>query len=113
MLRVTYFSIVDTTPPEIDGCPHNIETTTELGTTSKSISWTEPTATDLSGNTTRTQSHQPGSDFPVGVTTVEYTFTDAANNDVTCTFSVTLEIGYLLILHCFIRVNVATSIKRT
>ena len=85
--------IVDTTPPEFEGCPNNIQTTTELGTLTKSITWTEPTATDLSGTPTRTRSHQPGDEFSPGVTSVLYTFTDESNNTASCTFSITLETG--------------------
>ncbi|XP_072046396.1 hyalin-like [Amphiura filiformis] len=83
---------VDTTAPQIDGCPDNVRTTTELGTTRKIVTWIEPTSTDLSGIPQRTRSYQPGIEFPVGVTDVRYIFTDAANNVATCTFSVTLEI---------------------
>ena len=83
---------------QIHGCPNNITTTTELGTTSKSISWTEPTATDRSGTPTRVRSHQPGAEFPLGVTSVRYTFTDASDNPVTCDFTITLESGYSLFL---------------
>ncbi|XP_072046400.1 hyalin-like [Amphiura filiformis] len=87
-LRLT---IVDTTPPQINGCPNNIQATTELGTSRKSVTWTEPTSTDLSGTPSRTRSHEPGATFTTGPTTVRYTFTDTSNNVATCTFTVTVE----------------------
>ncbi|XP_072045668.1 hyalin-like isoform X2 [Amphiura filiformis] len=82
---------VDTTPPQISGCPNNIQASIELGTSTKSVSWTEPTATDLSGTPSRTRSHQPGTEFSIGVTDVGYTFADTSNNVATCNFSITLE----------------------
>ena len=92
-LQPINFPLTDTTRPEIHGCPNNIHATIELGTAEKSIRWTEPTATDLFGTPTRTRSHQPGEEFPVGVTSVRYTFTDESNNIATCEFSVSLESG--------------------
>ena len=60
-----------------------------FGTTSVSVPWTEPTATDNSGMVpTVTQSHQPGDSFNVGTTTVSYTFTDLAGNQAQCSFTV-------------------------
>ena len=62
----------------------------ELGTNSRVVTWTEPTATDDSGVTpTVVQSHSSGDMFPVGTTQVMYTFTDAAGNMAMCTFSIT------------------------
>ena len=95
------FGKADTTPPEVNGCPNNFRSTTELGTTRKVITWTEPTATDLSGTPTRTRSHQPGAEFSLGVTSVRYTFTDASNNEVMCSFTVTLDTGKLSISFFF------------
>ena len=61
------------------------------GRTSGTLTWTEPTATDNSGTTpTVTQSHRPGDSFPVGTTTVTYTFTDMAGNQAQCSFTVTV-----------------------
>ena len=90
--------IVDTTSPGLEGCPNNIQTTTELGTLTKSITWSEPTAIDLSGTPTRTRSDQPGDEFPLGVTSVRYNFTDGSSNTATCTFSIILETGNSCIL---------------
>ena len=69
--------------------------------TSATVSWTEPTATDNSGMTpTITQTHQPGDSFPVGTTSVMYTFTDMTGNQATCTFDVVIG-NYL----CFTDIN--------
>ena len=78
--------IVDTTEPLITGCPSNIST--ELGT---AVTWNEPTATDQSGTPQRSRSHSPNTQFPIGVTTVRYLFTDTSSNTGACIF--TIEIG--------------------
>ncbi len=81
----------------ISDCPGDIATTTELGTTGKVVTWTEPDATDRSGTPRETASHQPGFEFPVGTTNVLYTFADNANNVATCSFSVTVGTGNKLL----------------
>ena len=79
----------DTTPPAVSGCPEPLNFMVPPGRTSGTLTWTEPTATDNSGMTpTITQSHQPGDSFPIGTTTVTYTFTDMAGNQAECSFTV-------------------------
>ncbi|XP_071819452.1 uncharacterized protein [Apostichopus japonicus] len=83
----------DTVPPTIQNCPSNIGLVVELGSTSASAFWLEPTATDLSGTVNLvTRSHTPGSSFPLGTTGVTYTFTDASNNPSTCSFNVVVSV---------------------
>jgi hypothetical protein len=89
-------TVVDNTRPVIAGCPANVSVTTGVGRTTcdQVATWTEPTATDNctpAANLVRTRSHAPGATFPVGTTTVTYTFTDAAGNtSATCSFTVTV-----------------------
>ncbi len=80
----------DTTPPDITGCPdQDIVETTLVGQDSITVSWEEPTATDDSGDEPmRVTTHEPGSQFFVGTTTVVYTFTDGSGNTATCEFNV-------------------------
>ena len=81
----------DTVPPVISGCPDPVSVTIPFVFTSMNVIWTEPTASDNSGMVpTVTQSHQPGDSFNVGTTTVTYTFTDMAGNQVQCSFTVTV-----------------------
>lgn len=88
------FHSEDTVPPTIQNCPSNIGLVVELGITSTSAFWLEPTATDLSGTVNLvTRSHTPGSSFPLGTTGVTYTFTDASNNPSTCSFNVVVSVG--------------------
>ena len=63
--------------------------TVPFGTSSRIVTWVEPTATDACGGTvSRTQSHNPGANFGIGVTQVMYTFTDQAGNQAMCTFTI-------------------------
>jgi len=92
----------DLTAPTVS-CPANVSMTAAAGQTSAIVSTIEATATDgcmlsslsyqLAGATTGSSSatginDASGSSFNVGVTTVTYTATDAANNSNTCSFDV-------------------------
>ena len=59
-------------------------------TCSTPVSWTAPTATDNCGAVTLSSTHAPGSNFPKGVTPVQYTATDDFGNTSTCSFNVTV-----------------------
>ncbi len=87
------FTIVDTTPPTITGCPGSIMVDADAGSCTASVTWTEPTATDACCGAVpwTTRSHQPGSAFPTGTTTVTYTFVDDCLNTSTCSFTVTVN----------------------
>ena len=56
------------------------------------FSWAAPTSADnCSGSTIdRTTGQASGTEFPIGVTTVTYTATDAANNTHSESFTVTV-----------------------
>ena len=93
MVYFHYLTVVgaDTTPPIVIACPDSITNTIPFGTTSLSVTWTEPTATDNTGvMPSVTQSHQSGDEFSVGATNVTYTFTDEAGNEAMCVFTVTI-----------------------
>ena len=86
--------IVDSTAPLINECPSDIHTTLELGVAETAlVNWNEPSATDQSGTPQRSRSHSPNTHFPIGVTTVRYSFTDARYNTAVCTFDVIVEAG--------------------
>ncbi|KAJ8041493.1 Hyalin [Holothuria leucospilota] len=85
---------IDTTPPTIFGCPADMEVTIEFGNPGMSVTWTEPTATDLSGTETlQSRSHAPPSFFLVGDTLVTYTFVDTSGNTADCAFTITVTPG--------------------
>jgi hypothetical protein len=99
-------TVVDNTKPIVANCPANVSVNTGAGATAcnAAATWTEPTATDnctAAGNLVRTRSHAPGSTFPVGTTTVTYTFTDAAGNvSNVCSFNVTVTDNTAPIVTC-------------
>jgi hypothetical protein len=80
---------IDTIKPILSNCPANISLTT-IGTTAIAT-WTAPTATD---NCTTGPSvlgtKNSGFAFPIGISTVTYTATDAKSNSSTCSFNVTV-----------------------
>ena len=80
---------LDTTDPIISSCPGNISVFANA-TCSTPVSWTAPTATDNCGAVTLSSTHAPGSNFPKGVTPVQYTATDDFGNTSTCSFNVTV-----------------------
>ena len=79
----------DVTDPVISGCPSDITQTT--AGTSAIVNWTPPTATDNCTTPTLGSTHQPGSTFSLGETTVVYTATDAFGNSDICFFTVTVN----------------------
>jgi len=87
------FTIQDTTAPTISGCPGDITVNADAGGCTAVVTWTEPTATDVCcGPVAWTyRSHEPGSTFPQGTTTVRYEFTDGCNNTAVCQFNVTVN----------------------
>ena len=86
-------TVTDNELPVITGCPGNINSCSDAA-----VTWTPPTATDNCGITTFVSSHAPGSIFPIGVTTVTYTATDAAGNTNTCSFDVTVYAPVLTVV---------------
>ena len=85
----------DTDGPVVNFCPENVAVTVPFTSTGTTVSWNEPAVTDNSGTFTTTQTHESGSFFAANTQTqVTYTFTDAANNQAFCTFTVTVtELG--------------------
>lgn len=84
---------VDNTPPSIVGGPNGpVTALAPPGTTTAVVTWPEPTATDDSQiPPTLTQSHFPGSVFPLGTTTVSYIFVDPSGNQAILTFDVVVS----------------------
>ena len=80
--------VVDTTPPTIVG-PGNmvIDSTSSAGA---QVTYAATASDIVSGSVAVTASIPSGSEFPIGVTTVTLTATDAAGNTATATFTVTV-----------------------
>ncbi len=77
----------DALAPEIWECPYDIT----VSGSNTPVSWVAPSATDECGIDSFTSTHQSGSVFPVGTTTVTYTATDDCGNVTVCSFTVTVE----------------------
>jgi len=88
-------NIEDNDPPVITGCPANITVSTAPGACSATVSWTAPVST-----APMTSTHLPGAVFPVGLTTVTYTSTDADGMVSTCIFTVTVNDTELPVVSC-------------
>ena len=79
-----HYALVDTIAPVVT-CPADITVTVQVGTASVAVNFADATATDNSGTVTLTgRTHTSGSSFPVGDTTVIYTFADASSNSASC-----------------------------
>ncbi|XP_033112469.1 hyalin-like, partial [Anneissia japonica] len=87
--------IEDQENPEIVDCPMNITVNTTNGEpVAINVTWTEPTATDNSGETPEPESDYTSGDnmFVIGDTTVQYNATDSSGNfNDRCRFTVTVE----------------------
>ncbi|WP_304199868.1 HYR domain-containing protein [Flavobacterium alvei] len=94
-------TVTDATPPTI-ACPSNISTTTAVGVCTRLVNVPSPTIADncsvaslswiMSGATTATGINAIGNyTFNLGITTVQYTVTDSANNTANCSFTVTVN----------------------
>ncbi|XP_071844247.1 uncharacterized protein [Apostichopus japonicus] len=92
--RFTTITIIDDDPdmepPTIHNCPNDITVTAPVAEGSTTVTWTPPTATDLSGAVTPTSPQNPGESFIIGSTQVTYTANDGANNLAFCRFTVTV-----------------------
>ena len=90
--------VKDVTPPSIVNCPSNVAVMAPANACTAVVTWTPPpTAFDNCSGVTLVQTSSPttglgiGSAFPIGVTTILYTATDAAGNTATCSFTVTVS----------------------
>jgi hypothetical protein len=84
----------DTVGPVLSDCPDPVSTTSDPGACSAAVFFKAPTATDAcDGARPVTCTPASGSAFPVGVTTVTCTASDASDNSNACTFTVTVTDG--------------------
>ncbi len=83
-------------------CPADILTTTDDGQCAATVSYTAPVGTDnCSGAATAlTSGLGPGASFPVGINTETYTVTDASGNEVSCSFTITVEDEEAPVFNC-------------
>ena len=83
-------TVTDDEAPTISDTPSNITVSNEAGLCSADVTWTAPTAEDNCPGTILTSTHNIGDTFELGTTTVMYTAEDAAGNQTTSSFTVTV-----------------------
>jgi large repetitive protein len=80
-------TVQNSAAPVFTSCPADIAV--KVSESGKSVvEWTEPTASSQCGALVLTNSHQPGSEFFIGETTVEYIAVDETGLSSTCSFRV-------------------------
>ncbi|MBK5213415.1 MAG: HYR domain-containing protein [Flavobacteriaceae bacterium] len=87
----TVVTVEDSIAPTIV-CPANITANTDAGNCFATVSFSMPIAIDNCGIATvvQTMGDPSGSQFPVGVSTIEFTATDVNGNVSTCSFTITV-----------------------
>ncbi|WP_417875684.1 HYR domain-containing protein [Winogradskyella sediminis] len=92
--RTQIITIIDNVAPTFTFCQSNITLNNDTSLCSAVATFTLPTATDNCGPATVVQTDatglSSGDAFPVGVTTLEFTATDANGNSSVCTFDITV-----------------------
>jgi hypothetical protein len=85
-------TVRDSELPVLVGIPANITVSTDTGMPTALVTWAMPTATDNAPGVTLRQTEGParGAAFPIGVTRVTYVASDAAGNNASATFTVTV-----------------------
>jgi gliding motility-associated-like protein/uncharacterized repeat protein (TIGR01451 family) len=85
------FTIIvkDSEAPSLE-CPENISQPNDAGICGAVVSFETPTGFDNSGEVevVQTGGLPSGSEFPVGISTIEFTATDAEGNSATCSFTI-------------------------
>ena len=70
------------------GTPSDISQDTDSSSSTATVTWTPPTASDNANEgVTLTSDHDPGDTFPIGTTPVTYTATDPYGNMATDSFN--------------------------
>ena len=82
--------VVDATDPTITDMPADTTLNNDAGLCGAALTWAEPSSSDNCPGETLSADYTLGYTFPVGTTTVTYTATDAASNQATSTFDVTV-----------------------
>ncbi len=84
-------------------CPADIAVVNDAGECSAVVAFDDATATDVNGDLVsvlQTNGDPSGSAFPVGVSTIEFTATDAAGNESICIFTITVTDEEAPVLTC-------------
>ena len=85
------FTLMPETMPPVITCPGNVTGITSPGGTAV-VNYPNPAATDNCSTPAVVCNPPSGSSFPIGMTTVNCTATDAAGNQASCSFTVTVKV---------------------
>ena len=81
--------------PTIFNCPGPVSAILPQGSTTTTVTWSEPIVSDNQDSVQTYPSHLSGtSQFEAGVTVVTYTAIDQAGNQASCMFTVTVSCKY-------------------
>jgi hypothetical protein len=82
----------DATAPVFSNCPVNMTVNADVDVCNANVIYSTPIATDCNGSVTvlRTGGIASGSTFPLGITTITFSATDACGNTGYCTFNITV-----------------------
>jgi hypothetical protein len=85
-------TVVDVTKPTI-ACPANISVGVDVNLCTAVVTYSIPAAFDnrAASSVSQTSGLASGASFPVGITTNQFTATDASGNTETCSFTVTVS----------------------
>ncbi|XP_022111055.1 hyalin-like [Acanthaster planci] len=78
-------------PPEFISCPSSTVVPTDPGQPYATVSFSYPNPTDDRSSPMLFGSHGPGTQFPIGDTTVTFTAYDSASQSAQCVFVITVE----------------------
>ncbi len=104
-------TVADNELPTIT-CPAPINVTAGVGSCTAVATYISPVGTDncAGASTVLTAGLPSGSNFPVGVTSVKFTTTDASGNTSSCTFPVTVTDAELPLISCPANMTVNTNV---
>ena len=88
----------DTEAATFTNYPSDISVNTDPSQATAVVSWVPPTVMDNSGDLTVTSNYDPNDVFPIGGTVVTYIATDGSGNNVSYSFTITVN-GWLIVLH--------------
>ena len=84
---------MDRVPPSVV-CPDSVSFSVLVGSAGRDVTWSDPTVSDNSGSVSLVfNSHESGSTFGPGQTTVTYIYQDPNNNRGQCEFTITIFEG--------------------
>lgn len=96
-------SVRETAAPIISGCPTSpIVVDAPANACSSTVTWAAPTAMDNNAVAVviQTQGLPPGSEFPVGLTTISYETINVSGSPATCTFQVEVRDVTIPVISC-------------